>query len=199
MLKTENPKKLPITGMPNEKLQRVVGEFPQLFSMVPWGQHVEIITRCKTIDEAVFYLHRVVDYGLSRPALVNCIKANLYSHQGKIVSNFKEQLPQLHSRLVQEVLKENYDFGFATVGHEIYEERELEEALHKNITAMLLELDNGFAFIGRQKEIIVGDRTRKIDLLFYHRHAPDSGTIERTNGAITKRIERNEKVNERIK
>lgn len=150
------------------KLHQLGAEFPQLFSFVPWRHHVEIISKCKFVEEALFYVRKTIEQGLSRDALVNCIKANLYAHQGKIVSNFHEQLPQLQSRLVQEVLKENYDFGFATVGHEIYEERELEEALHTNITAMLLELGNGFAFIGRQKEILVGDRYRKIDLLFYH-------------------------------
>ena len=66
------------------------------------------------------------------------------------------------------MLKENYDFGFATVNHEIYDEAELEAALAKNITAMLLEMGTGFAFMGEQREIVVGGRSRKIDLLFYH-------------------------------
>ena len=166
------------------KLQRPVGEiikqtiyeptiedgveFPQLFALVPWGQHIEIITRSENIEEALFYLNQVIDKGLSRPALINCIKANLYEHQGKIINNFTEHLPDLQSKLVQEVLKENYDFGFATVNHEIYNEAELEESLTKNITDLLLEMGSGFAFLGRQKEILVGGRTRKIDLLFYH-------------------------------
>ena len=166
------------------KLQRPVGEiikqtiyeptiedgveFPQLFALVPWGQHIEIITRSESIEEALFYLNQVIDKGLSRPALINCIKANLYEHQGKIINNFTEHLPDLQSKLVQEVLKENYDFGFATVNHEIYNEAELEESLTKNVTDLLLEMGNGFAFLGRQKEILVGGRTRKIDLLFYH-------------------------------
>ena len=75
--------------------------------------------------------------------------------------------PQL-AQLARYVVKENYDFGFATVDHETYNESELEKALHENITALLLEMGNGFAFIGKQKEIIVGGRTRRIDLLFYH-------------------------------
>ena len=58
--------------------------------------------------------------------------SNLYEHQGKIVNNFTDHLPALQSKLVQEVLKENYDFGFATAEHEIYDEAELEEALTKN-------------------------------------------------------------------
>lgn len=152
----------------NEKLHQVGGEFPLLFALVPWRHHIEIMTKCKSIEEAIFYIGQTIEKGLSRSALINCIKANLFEHQGKIINNFAEHLPALQSKLVQEVLKENYDFGFATVGHEIYDEAELEDALSRNITDMLLEMGTGFAFIGRQKEIIVGGRTRKIDLLFYH-------------------------------
>ena len=165
------------------KLQQSVGEiqylvsktnneigmaFPQPFALVPWGHHVDIITKCKSIDEALFYVGKTIEQGLSRNSLANCIKANLYEHQGKIANNFSNHLPALQSKLVQEVLKENYDFGFATVEHEIYDEAELEEALTKNVTDLLLELGTGFAFLGRQKELVVGGRSRKIDLLFYH-------------------------------
>lgn len=94
--------------------------------------------------------------------------SNLYKHQGKMVNKVVDHLPALQSKLVQEVLKENYDFGFATAGHEIYDEAELEEVLTKNVTDILLELGTGFAFLGRQKELVVGGRSRKIDLLFYH-------------------------------
>ena len=74
----------------------------------------------------------------------------------------------MQSKLVQEVLKENYNFSFATVSNELYDEEELEEALSKNITDLLLEMGTGFAFLGRQRQLVVGGRTRKIDLLFYH-------------------------------
>ena len=139
-----------------------------LFAGVPWRHHIEIITKCKSVEEALFYIRKTVEQGMSRAALINCIKADLYSHQGKIVNNFSEKLPESRSKLVQEVLKENYDFGFATVSHEIYDEAELEEALTKNITDLLLEMGTGFAFIARQKEIIAGNHSRKLDLLFYH-------------------------------
>ena len=148
--------------------QQPVGEIPTSFALVPWGHHIEMISKCKSINEAFFYISKTIEQGLSRAALVNCIKANLYEHQGKILNNFTEHLPALQSQLVQEVLKENYDFGFATVGHEIYDESELEEALTRSITDLLLELGSGFAFVGRQKELIVGGKSRKIDLLFYH-------------------------------
>lgn len=150
------------------KLHQFGGEFPAPFALVPWRHHVEIISKCKSVDEALFYIGKTIEQGMSRAALVNCIKANLYEHQGKILNNFAEHMPALQSKLVQEILKENYDFGFATVNHEIYDEQELEEALSKSVTDLLLELGTGFAFIGRQKELIAGDTTRKIDLLFYH-------------------------------
>ena len=169
-LKNQHETKLHQLGaeITDEKLYHVGKEFPLPFALIPWRHHVEIITKCKSIDEALFYVGKTIEQGLSRDALINCIKANLYKHQGKIINNFTEHLPNLQSKLVQEVLKENYDFGFATVNHEIYNEAELEESLTKNVTDLLLEMGTGFAFLGRQKEILVGGRTRKIDLLFYH-------------------------------
>ena len=158
----------PVRGIEDEKMHLLGAEFPAIFAQIPWGQHIEIISRCKSMEEALFYIEQTIDRGLSRPALVNCIQANLYEHQGKILNNFAEHMPALQSNLVQEVLKENYDFGFATVNHEIYDEQELEEALSRSVTDLLLELGTGFAFVGRQKELIAGDTTRKIDLLFYH-------------------------------
>ena len=166
------------------KLQRPVGEivkqpvseiwnttsidFPLPFALVPWGQHIEIVSRSRSVEEALFYINQVIANGLSRTALVNCFKARLYETQGKIVNNFSEHMPEIQSKLVQEVLKENYDFGFATVDHKLYEEKELEDALTSDVTNLLLEMGTGFAFMGRQREIIVGGRSRKIDLLFYH-------------------------------
>lgn len=166
----------PVAELESQKLQQPVAEFlqqpvreiPTSFALVPWGHHIAIISQCESLNEALFYIGKTIEQGLSRAALVNCIKAHLYEHQGKIVNNFTEHLPALQSQLVQEVLKENYDFGFATVGHEIYDEYELEEALTNSITDLLLELGSGFAFVGRQKELIVGGKSRKIDLLFYH-------------------------------
>ena len=160
----------------DEKLQQPVGELettnfsylPPFLAGIPWGHHVAIITKCKSVEEALFYIEKTVEQGMSRAALINCIKADLYSHQGKIINNFSENLPELQSKLVQEVLKENYDFGFATVSHKIYDEAELEKALTQNVTELLLEMGTGFAFIARQKEIIVGNHSRKLDLLFYH-------------------------------
>ena len=142
-------------------------EFPLVLSLVPWRHQVNIITKCKSVDEAVFYLKECILGAWSRSTLDNAIKANLYCTQGKAISNFSEHLPEAQSRLAQEITKENYDFGFVTVPVN-YKEEQLEEALEKNITRFLLELGTGFAFVGRQIQLIVGGRARKIDMLFYH-------------------------------
>ena len=151
-----------------EKLKQVVSEFPFPFVCVPWGHHVRIMQHSKTIEEALFYIGYTIEEGISREVLERVMGDNIYQKQGKAPNNFPQHLTLQLSQLAQQVVKENYNFGFATVDRETYDEHELEEALSRNITDLLLELGTGFAFIGRQKEILVGGRSRKIDLLFYH-------------------------------
>ena len=152
-----------------EKLQQVVAEipFPAGFSFIPWGHHCLIITKCKTVDEALFYLRRTIERGLSRNALDDCIRAGLYHTAGAAVTNFAEKLPAMQGELAQEILKSNYDLGFVSLPDK-YDEDALEDVLEQHMTRFLLELGEGWAFVGRQKEIIVSGKTRKIDLLFYH-------------------------------
>ena len=162
--------KLPYT----EILKCTVGEldasgaiqYPEIFSLIPWGQHIEIITKCKTVHEALFYMRETIKSGWTRTTLSHFIKANLYAKQGKAISNFSDFLPEAHAKLAQEMSRENYDFGFVTVP-EGYDEHNLEDELCKQMTRFLLELGSGFAFVGRQKELVVGGMSRKIDLLFY--------------------------------
>ena len=151
-----------------EKLKQPVSEFPLPFACVPWGHHVRIVQHSESVEEALFYVNYTIKEGISRDVLERVMKDNLYNTRGKAPNNFPQHLTPQLAQLAQQVVKENYDFGFATVSHEKYDESELEEALHENITALLLEMGNGFAFLGKQREIIVGGRSRKIDLLFYH-------------------------------
>lgn len=151
-----------------EKLKQSVSEFPLPFACVPWGHHVRIVQHSKTIEEALFYVVYTIREGISRDILMRVMKDDIYKKQGAIPNNFSQHLTPQLAHMAQYVVKENYDFGFATVNHEIYDEAELEESLTKNVTDLLLEMGTGFAFLGRQKEILVGGRTRKIDLLFYH-------------------------------
>lgn len=143
--------------------------FPKIFALVPWRHHVEIITKCKDVDEAMFYIRMTIEENWSRATLMNCINANLYSKQGKAVTNFNTVLPIPQAELAQEITKENYDFGFLTLPKK-YDEEQLENALCEQMTRFLLELGKGFAFMGRQKELVVAGRSRRIDLLFYHIH-----------------------------
>ena len=143
--------------------------FPLAFSFVPWGHHIEITTKCKDIDEALFYIQQTINEGWSRNTLDNCLRADLYHTQGVAISNFSDYLTPEQSKLAQEITKDTYDFGFIELPKQ-YAEEELEDELEKNITRFLLELGTGFAFIGRQKEIIVAGKTRRIDMLFYHIH-----------------------------
>ena len=83
------------------------------------------------------------------------------------MTNFSERLPAPQGDLAQELLKENYDLGFITLPQK-YDETALEDAIEQRMTRFLLELGEGWAFVGRQKELVIAGKTRKIDLLFYH-------------------------------
>ena len=144
-------------------------DFPPLFAFVPWRHHIEIIKNCTTTEEAIFYIQKTINEGLSRSNLTHCIKADLFHKQGGAVSNFPEHLPVVQAELAQEITKENYDFWFITLPSK-FNEAQLEDALAHQLSRFLLELGNGFAFVGRQKEIVIAGKSRKIDLLFYHIH-----------------------------
>ena len=141
--------------------------FPTAFGFVPWRHHVEIITRCKDVDEACFYIKRTIEEGFSRSDLCNSIEADMYHRIGKADTNFDIRLSLSQSKLAQEITKDTYDLSFVTLP-EKYDETMLEAALEKNITRFLLELGTGFAFVGRQAEIIASGKTRRFDMLFYH-------------------------------
>lgn len=138
-----------------------------LIFQIPWRHHVEIFSKCKSVQEALFYVQKTIENGWSRAVLMNFIDADLYHSQGKAINNFDRLLPDVHSDLVKETLKDPYNFDFLTLT-ENFKEKELEDALVANITKFLLELGHGFAYMGRQYPIRVGNKERVIDLLFYH-------------------------------
>ena len=156
----------------NIKLAQVVGEFesndfPPLFAYVPWGHHAEIIAKCKTIEEALFYVKKCATEGWSRNTLMNCIKAHQYENLGGAITNFADKLLSPQSELAQAITKDTYDFGFISL-EDGYKEEALETELEKQLTRFLLELGTGFAYMGRQKQLIIAGKTRKLDMLFFH-------------------------------
>ena len=151
-----------------EKLKQPVSVLPTPFACIGWGHHISIIQKCKDIDEALYYILKTIENNWSREALKRAISADIYHTQTAGPNNFKATLVKPQAGLLQEIVKANYDFSWAEVEHASYDEQELENALSDNITQMLLELGNGFAFMGRQREFVVSGKTRRIDLLFYH-------------------------------
>ena len=134
---------------------------------IPWGHNIKIIQKSRSKEEAIFYVNNTIENNWSRNVLVHQIEAGLYGREGKAVSNFKEKLPDTHSDLAIQTLKDPYLFDFLTLT-ERYNKRELEDALVDNITKFLLELGAGFSYIGRQYKLEVGSEEFYIDLLFYH-------------------------------
>lgn len=148
--------------------QQLVAQLEEeIFFSVPWGHHLYIISSCKDIKKAIFYLQQTVENGWSRAMLLNFLDTDLYDRQGKAVNNFSRFLPKPTSDLAQQTLKDPYNFDFLTITTD-FKELELEKALIKNITRFLLELGTGFAFVGRQIPLEVGEETIYPDLLFYH-------------------------------
>ena len=141
--------------------------FPEVFGWIPWGHHIDIIAHCKSLEEAFFYLSKTITDGLSRKALGHCLDAQLYKSSGKAITNFSDRLPSSQSALAQEITKDTYDFGFLSLP-DGYDEEKLETELERQLTRFLLELGSGFAYLGRQKQIVVAGKTRKLDMLFFH-------------------------------
>lgn len=149
--------------------QRAVDEFdmPTDFGKVPWGHHIDIFSRSKSVDEALFYIEETIRNDWSRPELDAEIDDNLYGKRGHALTNFDEKLPAPYSGLAKAILKSPYDFRF--IDKKITTEKQLEDELAANITRFLLELGQGFAYVGRQMELkMPGGQTFIPDMIFYH-------------------------------
>jgi predicted nuclease of restriction endonuclease-like (RecB) superfamily len=139
----------------------------QILAQIPWGHHVLILTKIKEPEAALFYIRQTIEHGWSRAVLTAHIEQNLYARQGKAVSNFRQTLPEQQANIAQQILKDPYNFDFLTLEQGV-KELEIERQLTEHITKFLLELGKGFAFIGRQYHLPVGNKDYYLDLLFYH-------------------------------
>ena len=143
-----------------EKVQQLVGQ-------IPWGQNVVIISKSRSIEEALFYSNKTIANNWSRSVLLHQIELNFYERHGKAVTNFTTTLPTPHSELAIETLKDPYKFDFLTLQEKAFE-KDIENQLVKHITSFLLELGTGFSFIGQQVPVKIDNQDFYIDLLFYH-------------------------------
>lgn len=135
---------------------------------IPWGHHTLLIDKYFNEPKiALFYLHETVKHGWSRAVLMNMLDTQLHLRQGKAITNFEKILPSPTSDLARELTKDPYTFDFTNLT-EPYKERELKGALLNNITKFLLELGEGFAYVGQEYKLNVGETEQFTDLLFYH-------------------------------
>lgn len=138
-----------------------------LFS-VPWGHHKLLMDKCSdNPQKAIFFVHQTVLNGWSRSMLLNFLDTDLYERQGKALTNFSTTLPEETSDLAQELTKDPYDFAFTGITGR-YNERLLKDKLLSNITQFMVELGTGFAYVGKEYRLQVGEREQFIDLLFYN-------------------------------
>ena len=153
----------------NELVHQLGGqlEINSILFKIPWKHNLTILSKCSTIKEANFYIQQTIQNNWSRNVLEIQINSGLVNRLGKAQNNFELTLPKPQSDLAKETLKDPYKFDFLTLEADV-QELELEKHLTENITKFLLELGKGFAFVGRQYPLQIGNKERKLDLLFYH-------------------------------
>lgn len=141
---------------------------PYFFANVPWGQHIFITAKAKSLHEALFYISKVCEYGWSRAELEYYYSEGYYTAHAGAITNFDRSLTTAESALAKQMLKSPYNLEFLQMPIN-YTERDFENALVKHITDFLLELGKGFSFVGRQMQLTMpSGQTYYPDLIFYH-------------------------------
>jgi predicted nuclease of restriction endonuclease-like (RecB) superfamily len=140
---------------------------PEPLPSIPWGHNFVLLDKLRDTEERLWYAQKVLEHGWSRTMLETWIQGDLFHREGKAITNFSKTLPAPQSDLAQQTLKDPYIFDFLTL-HKDHLEKDLEDGLIEHIQKFLLELGQGFAFMGRQYPIVVDGDTSYIDLLFYH-------------------------------
>lgn len=141
----------------------------QAVAQIPWGHNRVLLDKVKDHTQRLWYIQQTLAHGWSRAVLVHQIDLDLFSRQGQALTNFEQTLPAPQSDLAGQLLKDPYSFDFLGLGPEITE-RELERKLLDHLKDFLIELGKGFAFVGSQYHLDVGDQDYYLDLLFYHLH-----------------------------
>ncbi|MFI5343208.1 MAG: YhcG family protein [Chlamydiales bacterium] len=136
-------------------------------AQIPWGHNIALMEKVDSLEKRLWYAQQSIENGWSRTMLTMWIESDLYSRQGKAITNFKETLPQHQSDLAVQMMKDPYNFSFLTLDKD-YREKELEKGLVDHIQRFLLELGHGFAFVGRQVHLNVDGKDYFLDLLFYN-------------------------------
>lgn len=158
-----------VVGQTDQALvQQAVGQLWEQLLSIPWGHHILLMTKCgDDVKRMLFYARETVENGWSRAVLLNMLSTDLYEREGKALTNFKATLPAETSDLAQEITRDPYNFAFTGITKR-YNERLLKDKLMDNITKFLTELGTGFAYVGREYRLNIGESENFIDLLFFH-------------------------------
>ena len=137
---------------------------------LPWSSVTTIMDQVKDKEQRKWYIKESLQNGWARPVIIHQIASKLYERQAILenkTTNFDETLPSSNKEQVKELLKDPYIFDFITADKDL-KELDIERELTANITKLLLELGNGFAFIGREYHLEIDNEDYYIDLLFYN-------------------------------
>lgn len=172
-LQSEFPEMTGFSARNLKYMQRFAREFEELqivqqsAAQLPWFHICTIMDKVDNAAERCWYIQKTIENGWSRNLLNLQIKTNLYERDGKAITNFHNTLPQIQSDLAQSLIKDPYNLEFLDIKGKVAE-RELENRLIDNIRKFLLELGQGFAFVGNQYHIELEGEDYYLDLLFYH-------------------------------
>ena len=155
----------PIRPQVEGEIMPRVGE--QIF-MIPWNHIKYILDKCGGNQaKALFYVRETIKNNWSRAVLLNFLGTDLYERKGKAITNFEATLPRDGGDLARQITKDPYNFDFLVLRKE-YDEKELKSALISNIERFLLELGRGFAYMGREYRLDLGEEEEFCDMLFYN-------------------------------
>jgi predicted nuclease of restriction endonuclease-like (RecB) superfamily len=139
----------------------------QAAAQLPWGHVMVLLDKVGDHEARRWYATQAVEYGWSRAVLTHHIATRRHERVGAAPNNFPATLAVGESDLAREIVHDPYDLDFLSLDPG-YTERELEDALVARMTHFFTELGDGFAFVGRQYRLPVGDQDFFIDLLFFH-------------------------------
>lgn len=152
----------------SEILPQLAEQLSEVLFSIPWGHHRYIMDKCSEEPaKAFYYVRKTIEEGWSREVMLIHMDANLYEREGKALTNFTRTLPAETSELAQELTKDPYSFAFTGITGK-YNEGKLKDALLSNISQFLLELGTGFAYVGKEFKLQIGEKEKFIDLLFYN-------------------------------
>ncbi|MBL9117136.1 MAG: DUF1016 family protein [Verrucomicrobiaceae bacterium] len=159
--------KQPVSQIVSQPVTQFEEEPPEPLTSLSWSANLILLHKLKDPAARLWYARKAVEHGWSRAVLTVQIESRLHERSGKAITNFERTLPPAQSDMAREVLKDPYTFDFLTLGEDAHE-RDLERGLVEHVQKLLLEMGAGFAFVGRQVPVEVGDEDFYLDLLFYH-------------------------------